>query len=496
MPALKVGLRSDLPPGLAQGLTAIRSQLAVPDDFPSDVRAAATAAAAHPSLPELDRTDLELITIDPPGARDLDQAMYLTRLDGGYQIFYAIADVAAFVTAGDPIDLEAHRRGSTLYAPDHRTPLHPPELSEDAASLLAGEVRPALLWTVTLDEQGKTTDAEVVRARVRNREQLDYAAVQAEIDGGSPRQTLALLAEVGPKREQRERDRGGVSLQIPEQEIVHPGDDHPDDNHGGDDHPGNDHDDDHQWRLTFRAPLPCEGWNAQISLLTGMAAAHIMLYGQVGILRTMPPADHDSLRRLRQTAKALKIDWPAELDYPEFVRTLDPKVPAQAAMINACTRLFRGAGYQGFSGSIPENAEHSALAMDYAHVTAPLRRLVDRYAGEVCVALCAGQPVPQWVLDQLDVLPGEMADSDRRAKTYERAIVNMMEAWLLQHRVGETFPGTVIDVDKTKNKGVVMITEPAVAAPVTGENLPLGSAVSVRLESVDLAQGAVRFVLA
>ena len=144
----------------------------------------------------------------------------------------------------------------------------------------------------------------------------------------APRETLALLAVLGPWREQREADRGGASLQIPEQEIV--------EEPAGDGDPG--------WRLVFRAPLPVEGWNAQISLLTGMAAAHIMLYGEVGVLRTMPPADPGALRRLRQTAKALGISWPADLDYPDFLRSLDPHRPRDAAMLNACTALFRGAG--------------------------------------------------------------------------------------------------------------------------------------------------------
>jgi exoribonuclease R len=279
---------------------------------------------------------------------------------------------------------------------------------------------------------------------------------------------------VGPKREQREKDRGGVSLQIPEQEIVPPT--------GAD-----------GWRLAFRAPLPVEGWNAQISLLTGMAAAHLMLYGQVGILRTMPPADQESLRRLRQTAKALKISWPSELDYPEFVRSLDPSRPADAAMINACTVLFRGAGYRAFSGGVPEDVEHAALAIDYAHVTAPLRRLVDRYAGEVCVALCAGRPVPNWVLRGLDGLPDEMAGADRRARKYERAIIDLMEVVLLHDRVGETFPGTVVEVDRNRHRGVVVLAEPAVEATVRGDDLPLGHQIQVRLVSADSASGAATF---
>ena len=74
-------------------------------------------------------------------------------------------------------------------------------------------------------------------------------------------------------------------------------------------------------------------------------------------------------------------------------------------MLSACTVLFRGAGYHAFSGGVPDDAEHAAIASDYAHVTAPLRRLVDRYAGEVCLALCAGVPVPGWALRALDALP-------------------------------------------------------------------------------------------
>src|SRR3954451_8471834 len=302
---------------------------------------------------------------------DLDQAVHIERTRNGnvhgYTVHYAIADVAAFVQSGDPIDQEARRRGETLYAPDKRTPLHPPELSEDAASLLPDQVRPALLWTITVDATGEGTGVTCERALVKSRAKLNYAGVQKDLDTGNASESLQLLREIGTMREQRELERGGVNLPIPDQEVVTS-------NHG--------------WGLEFRAPLPVEGWNAQISLLTGMAAAELMIKGKVGILRTMPPADVAALRRLRQTAKALRISWPAELDYPEFVRSLNPSRPADAAMLNACAHLFRGAGYQAFSGAIPGDAEHAALAIDYAHCTAPLRRLVDRYAGEICLALC------------------------------------------------------------------------------------------------------------
>jgi len=476
MPARKLGLPPVVPKELAEGLAAIRVAAEVPSGFPAEVEAAAERAAAEPHLPDLDRTDLELITIDPAGSRDLDQALHIARGPSGeFVVSYAIADVAAFVRPGDPVDRETHRRGTTLYAPDHRTPLHPSVLSEGAASLLPNQVRPALLWTITLDHRGQTLSAEVVRAKVRSRAQLSYAESQQEIDASMPRQTLVLLKLVGQWREIRERDRGGVSLEIPEQEIQR---------HGN------------SWTLRFRAPQPVEGWNAQISLLTGMAAAHIMLYGQVGIVRTMPPADAYSLSRLRQIAKALRIVWPREMNYPDFVHNLNPARPDQAAMLNAATRLFRGAGYRSFSGGIPEDVDHAALASDYAHTTAPLRRLVDRYAGEICVALCSDQPVPAWVLRRLDDLPEQMAVAERRAKKYERAIIDLLEVYLLAERVGQTFTGTVIEVNRDKQHGTVMIEEPAVEARLIGDRLRLGQEVPVRLTSADYAKGAVAFEVA
>ena len=465
---------------VTQGLERIRAELEVPDVFPAEVLAAAERAAASPRLPELDRTDLELITIDPPGSRDLDQALHIAaRPDGGYTVSYAIADVAAFVTAGDPVDREAHRRGETFYGPDARSPLHPPVLSEAAASLLPGQERPALLWTIQLDATGEGTDAEVVRARVRSREQLTYEQAQDDIDhpgDEGTRPTLALLAVVGRLREQKERERGGVSLQIPEQEVVPA--------------PGGGYD------LTYRALLPVEGWNAQISLLTGMAAAHLMIYARVGVVRTMPPATSSALRRLRAVARALRIRWPAELDYPELVRSLDPSRPADAAMLNACTVLFRGAGYAALDGTVPEDAEHAALASDYSHVTAPLRRLVDRYAGEVCLALCAGTPVPGWVREALPGLPAEMARADQAAHRYDRAVVDWVEACVLERRVGETFTGTVVEVDAEHHRGTVVIQEPAVEARVMGDGLPLGHEVQVRLTLADPAEGKVTFEVA
>jgi VacB/RNase II family 3'-5' exoribonuclease len=462
---------------MREGIAAIQQELKVSAQFPDEVERSAAGAAAAPRLPGLDRTDIPFVTIDPESARDLDQAMHIERSVDGYVVHYAIADVGAFVTPGDPVDVEANRRGETLYGADSKVPLHPPVLSEGAASLLPDEVRPALLWTIRVDYTGEGTDVQVERALVRSRAKLSYEGVQADLDAGRAPELVELLREVGELRLAREAARGGVSLPLPEQELVENGDGH--------------------WELEFRRLTPVETWNAQISLLTGMAAASLMVYARVGILRTLPPADPRDVQRLHRTARALGIEWPAEQLYPDFIRTLDPSLPTHAAMIVACTRLLRGAGYVTFNGELPEQAQHSALASEYAHVTAPLRRLADRYAGEICVALCAGTEVPDWVVAAMHELPDTMAGSGRRANQYENAIVDLCEAELLHDRVGERFDAVVVDLDeKDRRRGDITIQDPAIEAVVTGPgDLPLGEEVSVELVEADPRTRKVAFRL-
>ena len=463
-------------PTLEPGIARIRREMDLPAGFPPEVEAAAVQAAANPRLPAEDRSDIPFVSIDPPGAMDLDQALHVAREGDGYVVHYAIADVAAFVSPGDPVDLEANRRGETLYGANDKIPLHPPALSEDAASLLPDQLRPALLWTIHLDRTGEGTEVDVHRAMVRSRQRLDYEGVQQSIDAGSADPMFDVLREIGELRIQREQRRGGISLPLPDQEI-----------RGGE----------HDWRLEFRARCAIEDWNEQISLLTGIAAAHLMLEHGVGLLRTLPEPPSRAIGRLRRSARALGIEWPGSRSYPDFIRSLDPANPRHVAMLVSCTSVLRGAGYAAFEGDPPPQPMHSALASTYTHVTAPLRRLVDRYTGELCVAICAGEPVPQWVLDALPGLPRTMAVSSQRAGRYERAVIDLAEALVLAPRVGDTFEASIVDVDdRDANLGVAMLHALAIEAPVRAEGdgeLPLGEVVRVQLERADPEQRAILF---
>lgn len=473
---------------LAQVLGQLRIQFELPRHFPAAVVAEAEKAVSGLVLPPTDLTGLPFITIDPPGSTDLDQAMYLEREGEGYRVWYAIADVPSFVAPGSVLDAETRRRGQTIYVPDGRIPLHPELISEDAGSLLPDQDRSAYVWEFGLDAQANVQSVGLRRATVRSQAKLSYAEVQQDIDSGDAPEYLMLLREIGLKRIELERSRGGASLNIPDQEIAHDG---------------------RHYFIVSSPPLPVEDWNAQISLMTGMAAAQLMIEAGVGILRTMPAPDAEAVAHFRRQTCALDHPWPEDMPYGEYLRGLNASDPRQLALLHAAASLFRGAGYTPFDGALPEARLQSAIAAPYAHTTAPLRRLVDRFVLVICEAQCAGTGIPQWARDALPELPRLMAASDQLAARVDRAAFEAVQAALLSHRVGEVFDAVVISGSRPGNghangnsngsngagpSGMIQLRSPAVTARCYG-TLETGTTVRARLIEADIAARTIRFEL-
>lgn len=456
-----------------RGFQRIRDEFEVTASFAAEVeRAAAEAAAKAHGADRRDMRDVPFVTIDPAGSRDLDQAFFATRSGDGYRVRYAIADVAHFVAPGDPVDREARSRGLTFYAPDKKASLHPDVLSHDAASLLPGVDRPALVWTHDLDGHGSLIDTHVERAVIRSRRMLAYEDVDADLRSGDPAEVHLLLREIGIRRQKQEQTRGGISLRIPNQEIVAV---------------------DGTYELHFRRTMPVENWNAQMSLLTGIAAAQMMIEAKVGLLRTLPKPHKRTLAWLRRCSRAMDVPYPDYLAYADWVRSLDTADSNQAALMTQAARAFRGAGYVGFDGELPEDARHAAIADEYSHVTAPLRRLIDRFGNEIVLALSAGKRPPGWILDALDTIPDVMVDASRREREFERAIVDFAEALTLAPYVGETFEAIATDVDD--DKVTLQIRTPAIVARLRGDGVGLGDEIEVKLVEADPMQRTVEFEL-
>jgi exoribonuclease R len=280
-----------------------------------------------------------------------------------------------------------------------------------------------------------------------------------------------LLREIGTARQRLERGRGGASLPLPEQEVVA---------EAG------------RYRVVLRPALPAEEWNAQLSLMTGMAAAELMLRAGIGLLRTMPAPDQRAVDRYRHQVRALGVPWPGGEPYGDFLRGLDRSVPAHLAAMHEAGALFRGAGYTPFDGGPPDAGGHAAVAAPYAHVTAPLRRLVDRFGLLTCHAVVTGASVPDWVRAALPALPAAMAASDQLAGELERRCVDAVEAAVLADRVGEVFDAVAVDAARGgRPGGRVQLLDPAVLVRTDGP-VEVGSAVRVRLDAADPATGRVQ----
>ncbi|MFN8150157.1 MAG: hypothetical protein U0R24_03380 [Solirubrobacterales bacterium] len=178
------------------------------------------------------------------------------------------------------------------------------------------------------------------------------------------------------------------------------------------------------------------------------------------------------------------------MSYPELIRSLDPSVPAQAALMHEATGVGRGAGYVAFDGEVPTEHEHFSIAADYAHATGPAAAAAGPLRQRVLPAAAAGAAPPDWVRASLAALPDAMGAGARRAGAVERGVVDLVEAMLLEGRVGESFEALVID------DGMVQVREPAVRAHVEGAAPELGSEVAVKLLAADAATRRVEFALA
>ena len=459
---------AELPP-FRDAFRRIRSEFDVPDGFAPAVQEEAERVAVRgPVIPDgavtrerIDARDVPFVTIDPEGSRDLDQAFHAERRDRGFRVRYAIADVAAFVAPGGAIEAESFQRGVTVYLPDGRAPQLPNVIGEGVASLLPDEERPALLWTIDLGEDGVSVAQRLERATVRSRRALTYVGAQAELDRGDADEPLSLLREIGELRLRLEDQRGGVSLDLPTQEVVAS--------------PTGAFD------LRYEAPLSVERWNAQISILAGIEAAKIMVEAGVGIVRTVPEPRGEFLARLRRTAAALHVAWPEGARWSDVVRGLDRSKPGDAAFLIQAAHALRGSGY-ALVDKAAAPPIHAGIGSVYAHVTAPLRRLADRFANEIVLSHCAGAGPPDWAVARLPELVKTMEESTGREARIEHAVIDAVECAVLAGHVGERFDATV--VDEHDHGVIVQIPEPAVVAPLAAER-PLGSRVAVVLEAVD-----------
>ena len=457
----------DADDALRVGLEAIREQLQIPSQFPPDVLEAAQRAARRTPGPEhVDRTMVDFRTLDPASSTDLDQAFAIDVVgpahgDGDIVLQYAIADVGFFVDHGDPIDVEAWTRGGTVYLPGQRAPLYPPVLCEAAASLLPDGPRPAVVFVVRIDSGGAARFDGVERAIIRSRAKLAYDSVR-------PEDLPAGFDELSRRIVAAEEARDAPRVEFPEQELEHT--------------PTG-------WVLRFDPRLESEDQNAGMSLATNLAVADALLAAGTGLFRVMPAVREQAIGRLRHTARAFGLDWAGDVSLADFQRSLAREDHRANAFLLAVRRSSGGATYEPFAAG--RTPWHSAMAATYAHSTAPLRRLADRYVVEAALAVANGHDVPDPVADAFVALPEIMEKSESLGSRVESAVRDLAEAVALSGREGEVFDGVIVDEDQ---RGPVMqIAEPAVLARIQASRVNPGDDVRAKLLSADPDQRRIEF---
>lgn len=414
-------------------------------------------AAVHQEVAELvdrfagqrrDARDIPFVTIDPAGSMDLDQAVHIERGDGGdagnggYVVRYAIADVAAFVEPQGRVREESLERGQTIYLPDEPARLHPAELSEGSASLLPDVDRPAVLWTFHLDSAAEVRDAHVERALVHSVARLDYDGVQEDFEAGRPHPSIELLPEVGKLRQRSSLRRKAINLRLPSVRVVG--------------------DEAGHFELMIEPRHPVMDYNSEISLLTGMVAGRMMVDAGVGFLRTLGPADEAAEAEFRREARNLGFEVTGEIG--EFLAGVDADTPRGMAVMREAQKLLRGSGYVDLEEKDPE--VHAGIGGYYSHVTAPLRRLIDRYATEVCLSICSGDPVPEWVRAEAPRVIKTMGRSSQLASSVEKACLHLTEATVLEPWVGHNFDGVTLKTNEERAR--IFVVDPPVLAQSLG----------------------------
>lgn len=447
---------------LAEGLATLRAQFQVPAGFPASTLAAAEAAARRRPTALADWTGLHFVTLDPAGSTDLDQAFAIEPTGADWLLHYAIADVGWFVDHGDPLDAEAWQRGVTTYLPDGKAGLYPPLLAEGAASLLPDGPRPAVVFTVRVLADGQVVLDAVTRAVIRSRAKLAYERVQsADLPPG--------FAEIAARIELAEARRGAARVDPPEQQVERSAQG--------------------KYALRFRPLLPSETANAALSLACNLAVADLLLRHETGLFRVMAGPDQRAEGRLRQTARAFGLTWPDAAPLAQFEKHLDPANPRDAAFMLAVRRAGQGASYAPYAAANPP--WHAAMAAPYAHATAPLRRLADRYVIEAALALANGQPVPAPVTAAFARLPVAMQRAEARAGQVERAVIDLAEAAILADRTGELFDAVVTDLGEQGAR--IQLCDLPVVARTAAQGVVPGDRLRVRLDLADPATRRLAF---
>ncbi|GJE49797.1 Ribonuclease R [Methylobacterium tardum] len=481
------------------------------------VFADATLAEADSAKPATlqgreDWRDRPLLTIDPPDAKDHDDAV-MAEADpdpanpGGFILTVAIADVAAYVRTGSSLDREALERGNSVYFPDRVVPMLPERISNDLCSLREGEDRPALAVRMVIAADGEKRRHSFHRVMMRSRAKLAYAQAQGAIDGQPDAATLPLLdsalrplwAAYAALRAARDR-RGPLALDLPERKVLLSPEGAVD-------------------RVIVPERLDAHRLIEEFMIQANVAAAETLEQArQPLIYRVHDEPALEKMRALGEVLASVGIKLPKEgaLRPALFNRILATAAETEhSVFLNEV--ILRSQAQAVYAA---ENLGHFGLNLRrYAHFTSPIRRYADLIVHRALITACrlgADGLAPEISMGELAQIGEQISAAERRAMAAERETIDRLIAHHLADQVGATFEGQIagvtraglfIKLDETGADGFVPVSQlgadyfrheegrHALVGERTGETFRLGDRVEVRLVEAAPVAGALRFEL-
>jgi ribonuclease R len=485
----------------------------IPDVF--RVEALAEAAAATPAGIDAHREDwrdLPLVTIDPPDAKDHDDAVFAepdTAPDNpnGHIVTVAIADVAYYVRPHSALDKDALERGNSVYFPDRVVPMLPERISNDLCSLRPNEDRPALAVRMRITDKGHKLDHSFHRVMMRSKAKLNYAQAQAALDG-NPDEICAPLMErvlLPLHRAYRSADqarelRAPLDLELPERKILLKPDGTVD-------------------RVVVPPRLSTHRLIEEFMILANVSAAEVLEANRQQLIYRA----HDEPSREKVAALS------------EFLATIGVKLAKGQVLrpshFNVILARVRGLEHENIVNEIilrtqaqaeytHENYGHFGLNLRrYAHFTSPIRRYADLVVHRALIRALKFGPgaMPDIAAGELAEVAARISGAERRAMAAERETVDRLIAAHLSEQIGARFSarisgvtraGLFVRLAETGADGFVPAATlgreyfhydeaaHALTARGTGESYRLGDIIEVRLVEATPIAGALRFEVA
>ena len=368
-----------------------------------------------------DWTRLPFVTIDNPDSRDLDQALLIEAVDGGFRVRYALADAAYYIRPGSALFDAALARGTTYYTPIMAAAMLPTELSEGLISLNPHVDRRALVFDMIVEKDGSVSRSTIARAKIRSQAKLSYAGVQSWLDSEAPdtepyHASLKLLRQLGDLLIEASAQRGIVAFDRTETHISVEGEPP-------------------HFEASTRERYATERYNEQISLMCNMQGAEMLLAisGVSDVMQAIFRV-HDapltkSLNELRATLDAMaqltddpeRWRWKKGQTLADYVDSL-PRDAGMVRRVRTVQRQIMQA--QRASTFQPDAGEHYALkAASYARFSSPMREVVGIFTHKELLEALGGHPAGH----DDDELRDAVIEAANAAKQRQRQLDKLIE---------------------------------------------------------------------